>query len=136
MSDLNTNEIIKTEGDTLFTRVVSILEQARTTVVRSINTNMVLAYWLIGREIVLELQSGEVRAKYGKQVIEKLSKHLTKRYGKGFSAPTIWNFRQFYQTYSNRESTILSPPGREFNTLPQFPERGKGSSPLCHSDQS
>jgi len=33
----------------LFDRIVSILEQARGNVVRAVNTNMVLAYWLIGR---------------------------------------------------------------------------------------
>ena len=41
--------------DALFGRVVSILEQARGNVVRAVNTQMVLAYWLIGREIVVEV---------------------------------------------------------------------------------
>lgn len=36
----------------LFDRVVSILEEARSKVVRAVNNNMVIAYWLIGREIV------------------------------------------------------------------------------------
>jgi len=39
-------------GGEIFERVVSILEQARANVVRSVNNNMVIAYWLIGREIV------------------------------------------------------------------------------------
>jgi hypothetical protein len=50
----------------LFDRVVSILEQARSNVVRAVNSNMVAAYWLIGREIVEELQEGEKRTGYGK----------------------------------------------------------------------
>jgi hypothetical protein len=97
----------------LLDRVVKILEQTRTNVVRAVNSNMVTAYWLIGREIVLELQGGDERAEYGKQVIENLSERLTSRYGKGFSAPTLWKFRQFYQAYSLREPTILSPAGRD-----------------------
>ena len=52
-------EIIKPENGSLFDRVVTILEQARTKVVRTINNNMVVAYWLIGREIVQEIQGGE-----------------------------------------------------------------------------
>jgi len=40
-----------------------------------------MAYWLIGREIVQELQGGEERATYGKQLLDTLSSHLTKRYG-------------------------------------------------------
>jgi len=36
----------------LFDRVASILNQARANVVRSVNNQMVIAYWLTGREIV------------------------------------------------------------------------------------
>ena len=119
MGDYETSATIIPAGDSLFSRVASILEQARANVVRSVNTNMVLAYWLIGREIVQELQGGEERAEYGKQVIENLAKQLTSHYGKGFSAPTLWKFRQFYQAYSSREPAILSPPGREFSATPK-----------------
>ncbi len=69
----------------LFDRIVTILEQARVNVVRSVNSNMVLAYWLIGREIVEEVQHGDQRAEYGKQVIENLSRQLSEKFGKGFS---------------------------------------------------
>ncbi len=80
--------------------------------VRSVNSNMVVAYWLIGREIVQELQGCDKRADYGRQVIEDLSNRLTKRYRKGFSTTNLWYFRQFYQAYPNRLS-ILHPGGGE-----------------------
>ena len=51
-------------------RVVSILEQARENVARSVNSNMVIAYWLVGREIVVALQGGEERAEYGESCWE------------------------------------------------------------------
>lgn len=38
--------------DALFARVVDIIEAARGHVTRSVDTAMVQAYWLIGREIV------------------------------------------------------------------------------------
>jgi len=113
----------------LFDRVVSILEQARQNVVRTVNTNMVLAYWLIGREIVEEVQGGVERAEYGEQAVENLSSRLTGRYGNGFSAQTLWSFRQFYEVYADRgkilfptgrelpEGTNISPSGREFGTV-------------------
>ena len=69
----------------LFERVVSILDQARTNVVQSVNYNTVLANWLIGREIVQVVQSGEERAEYGKRLIEALSEQLNSHFGKGFS---------------------------------------------------
>ena len=66
-------------GD-VFERVAAILEQARSNVVRAVNNNMIVAYWLIGREIVQEIQGGDERAEYGKQVLEDLSRRLNKRY--------------------------------------------------------
>jgi hypothetical protein len=99
-------EIIENNKHELFNRVVAILEQARSNVVRAVNTNMVLAYWLIGREIVEEIQGGAERADYGKQVIDELSKRLNKKYGKGFSITTLKYFRTFYQVYSERFSEI------------------------------
>ena len=96
----------------LFGRVATILDQARGNVVRAVNTQMVLAYWLIGREIVMDLQGGDERADYGRKVVENLSERLTDRYGKGFSSQTLWKFRLFYQAYSDR-FPILSPAGIE-----------------------
>jgi hypothetical protein len=107
---LDMTDIIENNKDKLFARVVSILEQARSNVVRAVNTNMVLAYWLIGREIVEEIQGGAERADYGKQVIEELSEKLNKNYGKGFSATNLKYFRTFYQVYSDRFPEKKSHP--------------------------
>lgn len=108
--------------DVLFGRVVSILEQAQGNVVRAVNTNMVLAYWLIGREIVQELQGGEERAAYGKKVVEELSARLTERYGKGFSEQSLQNFRRFFLAYSERVTTS-SPMGRDSSDTCGYPEK-------------
>jgi len=102
--------------DALFGRVVSILEQARGNVVRAVNTQMVLAYWLIGREIVEELQGGGKRAEYGKKVVEVLSLRLTERYGKGFSKESLQFFRKFYSVYHER-FTISYPMGTELGVV-------------------
>ncbi|MCP4156584.1 MAG: DUF1016 domain-containing protein [bacterium] len=103
---MNEHELIKLEGTELFERVVSILEQARGNVQRAINNNMVIAYWLIGREIVQEIQGGEKRAEYGKHLIEKLSRKLTQKYARGFSITNLRYFRTFYNTYSDRVPEI------------------------------
>lgn len=81
--------------DILFKRVVAILEQARANVVCSVNSNMTAAYWLIGQEIVQELQRGENRAEYGKRVIGDLSDRLTKRYGGAILLPASNIFALF-----------------------------------------
>jgi predicted nuclease of restriction endonuclease-like (RecB) superfamily len=103
-----------TGEDALFDRVAAILEQARANVVRAVNSNMVLAYWLIGREIVEVFQAGGKRAAYGTQVVESLSRRLGAKYGQGFSVANLKNFRQFYQTYPSRLVENRHPLGSEF----------------------
>jgi predicted nuclease of restriction endonuclease-like (RecB) superfamily len=98
-------------SDELFGRVASILEQARSNVVRTVNTTMVTAYWMIGREIVQAVQGGQKRAKYGQQIIEELSCRLAERYGKGFSVTTLQYFRKFYMAYPAQCSIIPRPLG-------------------------
>ena len=98
-------------SEALFDRIAAILEQARSNVVRTINTNMVTAYWLIGREIVEAIQRGKGRAKYGEQIIEELSVRLVERYGTGFSVTTLQYFRKFYLAYPARCSVISRPLG-------------------------
>ena len=107
---------LKMNDSALFDRIVAILEQARSNVVRAVNSNTVVAYWLIGREIVKELQKGEERAEYGKRVIENLSKRLTERYGKGFSDPNLRNFRKFYVMFQDRKPEIHYPMGSELTS--------------------
>jgi predicted nuclease of restriction endonuclease-like (RecB) superfamily len=107
-----------TKPDALFDRIVSILEQARGNVVRAVNTSMVVAYWLIGREIVQEVQGGEERAKYGEQTVSTLSRQLTERYGRGFSAPSLKSFRQFYSAYAARGDAIGYPTGSQSEAPP------------------
>ena len=108
-------EVIKKNKNELFQKVVTILEKAKSNVVQSVNANMVTAYWLIGREIVLEIQSGKERADYGKKIVESLSEQLNKKYGSGFSITNLKYFRTFYLTFKDRKKS--HPMGDEFNFL-------------------
>ena len=92
-------------GD-LMARVAGILDQARSNVVRAVNSNMVIAYWLIGREIVQALQGGEDRADYGSRLLTELSTSLRQRYGRGFSVTNLKYFRLFFQAYPLRTPEI------------------------------
>lgn len=85
--------------------IKEILQKARQKAYTAINTAMVEAYWLIGKRIVEEEQNGKDRAAYGKEIVKNLSKSLQKEFGKGFSERTLWEIRQFYQTFS--EPAIL-----------------------------
>lgn len=96
----------KSLNNSLFERVVFILEAARSNVVRAVNTNMVIAYWLIGREIVQEIQGGVGRAKYGEKVLKQLSSQLKEKYGRGYSISNVQYFRTFYTVYAERKPEI------------------------------
>jgi hypothetical protein len=80
--------------ENLFNRVDNILSIAHKNIVTSVNINMVIAYWLIRREIVIELQAGKKRAAYGKKIIEDLSQKLNKKYKQGFSIRNLQYFRK------------------------------------------
>ena len=83
----------------IYHRIRQIIEKARSNVARAINTEMVLAYWHVGREIVEEEQRGKSRAGYGQKLLEILSKQLVAKFGKGFDPSNLWNMRKFYQTF-------------------------------------
>ena len=83
----------------LYGRIHAILTAARTNVARSVNTEMVRAYWLVGREIVEEEQVGQARAAYGGDVIAQISVRLRGAFGKGFTATNIRLMRHFYKVY-------------------------------------
>lgn len=83
--------------------VKAIISQARKLTVQTVNSAMVVAYWLIGKRIVEEQQQGKDTAKYGEQVLKKLSKNLVSDFGNGFSYANLRNMRQFYRTYPDME---------------------------------
>ncbi|MHB8957481.1 MAG: DUF1016 N-terminal domain-containing protein [Pirellulaceae bacterium] len=95
--------------------VVALLESARRTSVRAVNVVMTTTYWEVGRRIVEREQGGRERAVYGGELIERLSKDLSGRFGRGFSQRNLQQMRQFYlcwpipQTLS-AESTGARPP--------------------------
>lgn len=83
--------------------VKAIISQARKVTVQTVNSAMVVAYWLIGKRIVEEQQQGQDTTKYGEQVLKKLSKNLVSDFGNGFSYANLRNMRQFYRTYPDIE---------------------------------
>lgn len=80
MNEVNKFEYMDNE---FYNGIKDILEQARKRVYRNIQSEMLLAYWEIGKMIV-EKQGGEERAQYGDGLIKELALQMTKDFGKGF----------------------------------------------------
>lgn len=73
--------------------------QGRVRAVQAVNAQLVDTYWQMGRHIVEFEQAGQVRAEYGKALIDHLAVDLGLRHGKGFSRSNLIRFRQFYLAY-------------------------------------
>lgn len=85
------NQYIELLGD-----IGRILEAGRQQAAKAVNVHMVVTYREIGRYIVEFEQAGEHKATYGKELLKRLSKDLSQRFGKGFSMSNLFNFRKFY----------------------------------------
>ena len=79
--------------------VRSIIDNARESAVRSVDTCRVKMYWEIGCRIFEEEQLGKERADYGTYLIKNLSKTIMPEYGSGFSYRQLFFCRQFYKEY-------------------------------------
>ncbi len=77
------------------------------------NFALVQRNWLLGKRIAEEDLGGGERADYGGKTIRDLAERLTEEYGKGFSAPTLYKFVQFYRTFPE----ILSTPSIKSHRL-------------------
>lgn len=107
--------------DDLLAGVVELLEKARRTSVRSVNAVMTATYWEVGRRIVEHEQRGLDRARYGEKLLQRLSKDLTQKFGRGFGVVNLSQMRRFYQ---------LWPAGRIIQTLSEETSISKGTGKI------
>ena len=110
----------RTHIDLLYLSISEHIDHARQNVQRTVDTEMLKAYWKIGRDIVEAEQQGATRAKYGQALIQVLSQKLMERYGKGFSETNVRNMRQFYLEYQPNISEY--PIHYTVCSKSQFPE--------------
>ncbi|MEM6964230.1 MAG: DUF1016 N-terminal domain-containing protein [Bacteroidota bacterium] len=72
--------------------------------VKAIQNQLVKTYWEIGKHIVEFEQNGNEKAVYGSQLLNRLSKDLTLKHGKGFSKSNLIYIRLFYLKYQIGET--------------------------------
>jgi hypothetical protein len=93
--------------------IVGLLEAARRTTARVVNTVMTLTYWEIGHQVVEWEQGGQERAAYGEQLIRRLVTDLTARFGRGFRRSNLYQMRAFYLAYAE---IVQTPSGQSVLT--------------------
>ena len=88
-----------TNQDAFVGEIRTIINQARSAAVRSVDFNRVMMYWNIGKRIFEEEQQGKERADYGAYLIKHLAQKLQPEFGSGFSVRQLEQSRKFYRTY-------------------------------------
>lgn len=117
----------------LLADVVRVIEDARRSAARSVNSVMTATYWFIGRRIVEQEQGGKVRAGYGEALLTRLSPDLTARFGRGFSRQNLQQMRQFYLAYPP-DSIRQTPSGKSPGAPSMRGQRSAGRSTLALGD--
>ncbi len=95
-----------------YNNVVELIEELEVNKkVREIKDNRetLFTYWNIGKSIV-EAQGGNVRAKYGDNLIKRWGEKLAQEYGKNYSSRNLELIRKFYLLFpiSNSLSSKLT----------------------------
>jgi predicted nuclease of restriction endonuclease-like (RecB) superfamily len=90
----------------LLATIKTLIQDARHSIAKKVNNEILQTYWLIGKAIVEYEQSGKERADYGKELIINLSKRLTVEIGKGFSRSNLIYMRLFYLNYPNFQISV------------------------------
>jgi len=77
-----------------------LIEQAKARVAQSVNSELVILYWQIGKRISDDLPA-ESRAEYGAKVVELVSKRLAAEYGKGFRRSNVFHMIRFAEVFDD-----------------------------------
>ncbi|WP_395077718.1 YhcG family protein [Flavobacterium sp.] len=85
------NKPDKNDNKNLFDSISELINQTRHRVATSINQELTLLYWNIGKTINDDILKNS-RADYGKKIIPELSDKLTHLYGSGFNKRNLQNF--------------------------------------------
>jgi len=99
--------------DDILKDMCGIIESSQRVAYQAVNTALVQRNWMIGYRIAEEEFGGEERSEYGLQVIDKLSRELTERYGKGYDRSNLYHCLRFYKMFPE----IVDAASRQFAPL-------------------
>ena len=91
-----------TQPTPLLDGVRALIEATRRRVAATVNTELTMLYWQIGKHIREELLRGE-RAEYGEQIVSTLSRQLVAEYGRGFTKRNLFNMIHFADVFPQEE---------------------------------
>jgi len=85
------NKLDKNDEPKLLNSIIGLIDQTRHIVAKTVNQELTLLYWNIGKTINDDILKND-RADYGKKLIPTLSLALTDKYGVGFNKRNLQSF--------------------------------------------
>lgn len=102
----------------LLKEIRQLVEHARHNVIKSINKELLLTYWNVGR-LIVEMEQEEKFDEFSlRQMFIDLSKELTRELGKGFSRSNLFAMRSFHLRFRMGDS-VLTASGQKFKKPPK-----------------
>ena len=114
--------------NSLLKQIRQLVEQARHNVARSINTELLLTYWNVGRLIVEKEGSDMYDERALRQMLLDISKELTRDLGKGFSRTNLFYMRSFFITFQGVQTVSEQGNHRSVQTLSEQISKGKNQT--------
>lgn len=88
--------------DNITNDIGQIIISAQQKAYRAVDEVLLQRNWLLGKRIAEEELAGKNRSEvYGVEIIKKLSKELTDKYGKGYTKTNLYSFYTFYKDYKD-----------------------------------
>ena len=116
-------------SEELVSSIRPLIEQAKAHVAQSVNSELVLLYWQIGKRISDDLPAGN-RAEYGAKVVELVSKRLAAEYGKGFRRSNVFHMIRFAEVFDDAKRPGGAGVGA---AAPHYQEAGQPCMLMCRN---
>ncbi len=97
----NISSVVKIPGS-LLGDIRTMIEETHSAVAVTVNAELTMLYWRIGRRIGKEVLKG-TRAEYGAEIVSALARQLMSEYGRGFSGKSLRHMIRFAEVFADEK---------------------------------
>ena len=94
------------KSENILSDIQNIIETSQQKAYHTVDIILSQRNWLIGYRIAAEEIDGLDRAEYGANIIKRLSKELTAKYGKGYDRSNLYHYLRFYKEFPQIVDTV------------------------------